>query len=80
MHLVKFSDPLWFVMENVDLGDVSEEDSNGSVIGKVMEEAGFETRTISGYITIILWFHCLFGSLLALIANIIYLVLGVVFN
>jgi hypothetical protein len=51
MHLVEFSDPLWFVMENVDLWDVSEEDSNGSVIGKVMEEAGFETRTISGYIT-----------------------------
>ena len=66
-------------MENVDLGDVSEEDSNGSVIGKVMEEAGFETRTISGYIT----YHSvvsLFGSLLALIATIIHLVLGVVFN
>ena len=25
-------------MENVDMGDVSEEDSNGSVIGKVMKK------------------------------------------
>ena len=31
-------------MENVDVGDATEDDSNGAVIQKVMAEAGYETR------------------------------------
>ena len=44
MQTIKHTKPLWFVMENVDVGDATEDDSNGAVIQKVMAEAGYETR------------------------------------
>lgn len=46
MQTIKHTKPLWFVMENVDVGDATEDDSNGAVIQKVMAEAGYETRMI----------------------------------
>jgi hypothetical protein len=38
------TDPLWFILENVDVGDATDEQSNGAVISQVLADAGFETR------------------------------------
>lgn len=40
------TDPLWFILENVDVGDATDEQSNGAVISQVLADAGFETRMI----------------------------------
>ncbi|CAK9039627.1 unnamed protein product [Durusdinium trenchii] len=36
--------PLWLILENVDLGDCSNADSNGATISRLLSEAGFVTR------------------------------------
>ena len=33
--------PLWVVLENVDLGDVSDECSNGGAVRQALEDAGY---------------------------------------
>ena len=44
MQTIQRTNPLCLVMENVDVGDATDDDSNGAVIRRVMTEAGYETR------------------------------------
>lgn len=55
--------PLWLILENVDLGDCSNADSNGATISRLLSEAGFVTRDYDN-----VWQHlyralCIFSKL-----------------
>jgi hypothetical protein len=50
MNALETMKPLWIMLENVDVGDCSEEDSNGAVISKVLSEAGYETSHLFAYV------------------------------
>ena len=47
MDFLAHCKPLWFFLENVDLGDCSEEDSNGAIISQSLNDIGYTTRTLS---------------------------------
>lgn len=38
--------PLWVLLENVDMGDSSDDDSNSAIVAKILLEAGYETRNM----------------------------------
>lgn len=38
--------PLWVILENVDMGDSSDDDSNSAIVAKILLEAGYETRNM----------------------------------
>ena len=44
------TNPLWFILENVDVGDATDEQSNGAVISQVLADAGFETRNLAQFL------------------------------
>ena len=47
MRSIEITDPLWILLENVDMGDGSEADSNCAVVTRVLKDAGFENRVMA---------------------------------
>ena len=46
LDAIKISRPLWVLLENVDLGDSSDDDSNGAMLTAAMLDVGYCTRTL----------------------------------
>lgn len=44
LDVLNYSRPMWVALENVDVGDCSDDDSNGAVISKLLKETGYHTR------------------------------------
>lgn len=49
ISLLKITQPLWAILENVDMGqgDVSESDSNVGMIHRALDQAGYEMRALA---------------------------------
>eukprot|EP00434_Breviolum_minutum_P013762 symbB.v1.2.012139.t1/scaffold829.1/size159244/9 len=47
LDVLKTSCPLWAILENVDLGDSSDDDSNGAMLKGAMLDVGYCTRSLS---------------------------------
>ena len=46
ISLIKQTKPLLVILENVDMGDVSEEGSNGAMVHAALEDAGYANRSM----------------------------------
>ncbi|CAK8999629.1 unnamed protein product [Durusdinium trenchii] len=46
LDVLNYSRPMWVALENVDVGDCSDDDSNGAVISKLLKETGYHTRMV----------------------------------
>lgn len=47
--LMKHTQPLWVMMENVDMDDITEDGSNGAMIHHALDDAGYADRSLFWY-------------------------------
>lgn len=52
IQTIESTNPLWILLENVDMGDCSDDDSNGAVVARVLSDLGFEARPLANELVI----------------------------
>ena len=47
IETIETTQPLWILLENVDMGDCSNDDSNGAVVARVLSDVGYTSRSLA---------------------------------